>query len=277
MLRPHRAPSRFDFEAFLESAPVFSLDEIAHARGGAEQRGAARNHLKRHLRSGRLLAVAREIYARVPPGLDPGRFIPDPFLVAFAACPGCVFAYHSALELLGAAHSAWSEHTLHANVRKSPIRVGSFRIRFLPTPASIERRRASTLGTRHVPRSTRQLVVTGPERTLVEGLRRPELVGGLDELVDSVAGLPLLDFSLLEQLLAIYAERSLWAATGWLAERFSESWSTPKDFLERCRRHRPKRNQYLVRNRRGGKLVKTWRLIVPEHLEVSEGDHAADR
>jgi hypothetical protein len=264
-------------EAFLESAPVFSLDEIAHSRGGAEQRKAARNQLKRHLRSGRLLAVAREVYARVPPGLDPERFVPDPFLVAFAACPRCVFAYHSALELLGAAHSAWSEQTLHTHVRRSPIRVGSFRIRFLPTPAVIERRRASSLGTRQVPRSTRQLVVTGPERTLVEGLRRPELVGGLDEHLDSVAGFPLLDFSLLERLLAVYTEKSLWAATGWLAERFSESWSTPTEFLERCRRHRPKRNQYLVRNERGGKLVKTWRLIVPEHLAVSEGNRAADR
>jgi hypothetical protein len=128
-----------------------------------------------------------------------------------------------------------------------------------------------------LPRSTRQLVVTGPERTLVEGLRRPGLVGGLDELLDSVAGFPLLDFSLLERILTVYAERSLWAATGWLAERLAESWSTPKEFLERCRRHRPKQNQYLVRNERGGKLVRTWRLIVPEHLAGNEGDRAADR
>jgi predicted transcriptional regulator of viral defense system len=262
---------------FLESAPVFSLDELAVARGGVDQRTAARNQLKRYLRSGRILAVAREIYARVPPGLDPERFVPDPFLVAFAACPQGVFAYHSALELLGVAHSVWSEHTLHGRQRRSPIRVGSFRVRFLPTPTAIARRRAWSLGTRQVPRSTRQLVVTGPERTLVEGLRRPELAGGLDELLDSVAGLPLLDFELLERLLAVYAEKSLWAATGWLAERLTGSWSTPTRFLDRCRRHRPRQNQYLVRNARGGKLVQPWRLIVPEHLREGGGEGAANR
>ena len=221
--------------------------------------------------------MAREIYARVPPGLDPERFVPDPFLVAFAACPQGVFAHHSALELLGAAHSVWSEHTLHARRRRSPVRVGSFMIRFLPTPAAMERRRAWTLGTRQVPRSTRQLILTGPERTLVEGLRRPELVGGLDELLDSVAGLPLLDFSLLERLLVVYAERSLWAATGWLTEKLTGAWSTPKRFLDRCRRRRPLQNRYLVRNRRGGKLIQSWRLIVPEHLLADGGDRASNR
>lgn len=277
MPRSHGASSQYDFEVFLENAPVFSLAELALARGGVDQRAAARNQLKRHLKTGRVLAVAREIYARVPPGLDPERFVPDPFLVAFAACPQGVFAYHSALELLGAAHSVWSEHTLHARQRRSPVRVGSFRIRFLPAPKAIERRRAWSLGTRQVPRATRQLVVTGPERTLVEGLRRAELVGGLDELLDSVAGLPLLDFDLLERLLAVYDEKSLWAATGWLAEKLTGSWSTPTRFLDRCRRHRPRQNQYLVRDSRGGKLVQSWRLIVPEHLLEDGGERASNR
>jgi hypothetical protein len=132
-------------------------------------------------------------------------------------------------------------------------------------------------GTRQVPRATRQLVVTGPERTLVEGLLRPELVGGLDEFLVSVSGFPLLDFELLERLLGVYTEKSLWAAGGWLAERFAESWSPPTKFLDRCRRHRPKQNQYLVRDSRGGRLIQPWRLIVPEHFLEDWGDRASNR
>jgi len=267
----------YHFEAFLAGSPVFTLAELAAARGDSTRREAARNQLKRHLARGRVKSIARELYAVVPPGMDPERFVPDPFLVAAAARPDGVFAYHSALELLGAAHSVWNDCTLHCDLRRTALRVGSTRILFLATPAAVMSRSAQTVATRHVPRATRQLVATSPERTLVEGLRQPHRVGGLDELIESVRGLPLLDFRLLERVLEIYGEKMLWAAAGWMTERHAETWSTPAEFLDQCRRHRPRRNQYLVRSLGGGRLLKDWRLIVPAHLVEDGANRAADR
>ncbi len=265
-----------NLEAFLADWPVFTLAQFASARGDPERRGAARNQLKRHLARGRLKAMARELYAAVPPGLDPERFQPDPFLLAVAVRPEGVFAYHSALELLGVAHSVWGEYSLHCDRRRAPLELGSKRILFLTTPVALERRGLQTLATRVVPHMTRHLVATGPERTLVEGLRQPHRVGGLEELATSVSGFRLLDFSLLQQVLEVYDEHTLWSAVGWLSETHRQAWSTPDDFLDACHQRRPRQNQYLVGGLRGGDLIREWRLIVPPHLVRGFEGHAPD-
>lgn len=268
-------PKPLDLDAFLAGAPVFSLEELARARGEHGQLAAARNQLKRHLASERVQAVARQIYAAVPPGLDARRFRPDPFLVAAAARPDGVFAYHSALELLGAAHSVWHECTLHCDRRRAPLEVGATRILFLATPTALKRHGFEHLAIRSVAHLSRQLWVTGPERTLVEGLRHPHHAGGLEELVESVQGFPLLDFPLFERVLAVYGENTLWAAVGWLAELHRDAWATPAAFLDRCRERRPLQNQYILRGLRGGRLLRDWRLIVPEQLAREAKNHVA--
>lgn len=265
-----------NLEAFLADHPVFSLQMLAAARGEASNLRGARNQLKHHLARGSIKAVARGLYAAVPPGLDAKRFHPDAFLVAAAERPDGVFAYHSALELLGAAHSVWGECTMHCDRRRGPIDVGTTSVLFLSTPAPLRRLGLQNLGTRSVPHRVRQLVTTGSERSLVEGLRQPHRVGGLEELLEAMSGVPMLDFNLLQQVLEAYGERKLWAAVGWLTERHREGWSTPDEFLEVCREHITKQSQYLVRGLRGGRLVQGWRLIVPESLLRRPEDHAAD-
>ena len=49
-------------------------------------------------------------------------------------------------------------------------------------------------GTRRVARDDRMVIVTGPERTLVEGFRHLDRVGDLEELVMSASGSAVLDF-----------------------------------------------------------------------------------
>ena len=107
---------------------------------------------------------------------------------------------------------------------------------------------------------------TGPERTLVEGFRRPGLVGGLEELVLSASGFSTLDLDLLEKVLHKYAIANLWAAVGWFLERFQQAFYVPEIMLERLAQHRPRSPHYLERNRRGGVLAARWNLILPEAL-----------
>ncbi len=269
--------TELDLQAFFADRPVFTLAELAEARGETGGLGPARNQVKRHVASGRVKSVARGIYAVVPPGLDAERFQPDPFLVGAAARPEGIFAYHSALELLGAAHSVWHQLTLHCDRRRRPLVAGATRILFLATPAALAQKGLQRLGVREVRRQTRGVPTTGPERTLVECLRQPNHAGGLDEAVESVQGFPLLDFRLLARVLEAYDERALWAAVGWLTERERDAWSTPGEFLDMCRQRRPEQNQYVARGLRGGKLLSEWRLIVPAHLARGFEGSAADR
>lgn len=245
---------------------VFSLGEAREAltpRGGQME---TVERLKYHLESERLKHVSRGVYAVVPAGVAVAQFRPDPFLVAAAARLDGIFSYHSALELLGVAHTVWSHCTLYVARRRRPIVLDDATIRFLDHPGPLSTKSLRHTGTRRVERQGRILETTGPERTLVEGFRRPALAGGLEELVSSAGAFPVLDLDLLMEILRRYGIANLWAATGWFLERFQKDFHVPPEFLARLESHRPHSPQYLDRGRRGGKLVSRWNLILPDVL-----------
>ena len=220
---------------------------------------------------GRLKHLARGLYATVPLGESAGQFQPDPFWVAAVLRPDGVFCYHSALQLLGAAHSIWHEYAVFSNRRRPPLLLNSERIVFLEPPTSLKRKKAEHVGVRQVEWLGRLLQVTGPERTLIEGFRRLDLVGGLSELLESSAGFPYLDLDLLYTILKHYHVTVLWAASGWFLELHQTVFQVPDDFLNRLEAHKPKGPRYLGRREPGGTLVPRWNLILPaEAVKLSE-------
>ncbi|MFH0946293.1 MAG: hypothetical protein V2A76_13920 [Planctomycetota bacterium] len=211
--------------------------------------------------------VAPGLYAVVPAGGTPETFRPDPFLVAVAARPDAVFCFHSALELLGTAHAVWSDCTVYSSRRRRPIELNPGVVRFLQFPEPLHGEQDGALGTRRVERQGRLLVTTGPERTLVEGFRRPKHVGGLEELIVSASGFSSLDLELLEVVLERYGVAHLWSVTGWFLERFRQTFHVPEAVLERFAARVPAAPQYIERGRRGGRLERRWNLIVLPELD----------
>jgi predicted transcriptional regulator of viral defense system len=245
-----------------------------HKRGS----DAARSWAKYHSKMGRLRSLERGLYAAVPPEAeDPRRFVPDLFLTAAAARPEGIVAYHGALELLGAAHSIWTDLVVITLRRRKPLRIGPATIAFVQPPVALGNPKKRHLGTVEVPYRGKPLTVTGPERTLVEGFRFPRLVGGLAELVESAAGFATLDFTLLDGILRAYQQKTLFAGVGWFLERYRQHFYVPEDVLRRLARRRPTSPQYLPREqrRKGGAFVKRWNLVLPEEIvrlaEPNEG------
>lgn len=258
---------------FFASHPVFSLDEAERKLAPPGGRAGTLERLKHHIEHGRLKVATRGVYAVVPPGVSAQRFQPDPFLVAAAARSDAVFSHHSALELLGAAHSVWKQCTVYTEHSRRPVKLNGTSIRFLEHPKPLRVGNGVHLGTRRIERRGRLLTATGPERTLVEGFRRPRLAGGLEELVVSAGGFPSLDLDVLEEILRQYGIRNLWAATGWFLERFRKTFHASDRLLARIERHCPRSPQYLQRSRRGGTLAQRWNLIVPDSISrIGEPD-----
>jgi predicted transcriptional regulator of viral defense system len=256
---------------YFATRPVFSLEEAARVLAPPRGRAGAVERLKHHLLSGRLKLVERGLYAVVPAGIAPQRFQPDPFLVANAARPDGIFSHHSALELLGVAHSSWTRCTLYTVRRRKPLAMEGVSVHFLDFPDAFRRQAHRHLGVRKIERRGGLLQATGPERTLVDGFRRPALAGGLEELMHSAAVFPALDLDLLEAILRRYDAANLWAATGWFLERFQSSFSPSQRYLARLERRRPRSPQYLERGRRGGTLAARWNLILPAALDRPGG------
>ncbi|MGC8722569.1 MAG: type IV toxin-antitoxin system AbiEi family antitoxin domain-containing protein [Acidobacteriota bacterium] len=251
---------------FFAAHAVFSLDEAVQALAPKSARSSVVERLKHHLKVGRLQLVTREIYAVVPPSSRAAAFKADPYLVASAVRSDGIYSYHSALELLGAAHSTWNQLTLYTDHRRRPLRVKGVILRFLEHPSPFRVGSARELGTRQAERQGGLLRTTGPERTLVEGFHRPGLVGGLEELVLSVGGVAVLDLDLLCGVLERYDIRKLWAAAGWFLERHEKTFHVPSAILSRCEKRRPPSPHYLDRNSRGGTLSSRWNVVVPEQL-----------
>lgn len=251
---------------FFNTHPVFSLNEADRALDPASGRKGTIVRLKYHLKTGRLMLVTRRIYAVVPPGASVDTYQPDPFWVAMAIRPDGVFSYHSALELLGAAHSVWMRTTLFVMRRRKPLQLKNNDIRFLEHPGAMRSAAHRGLGVRRIEYRGKIVRSTGPERTLVEGFRRPAEVGGLLELVNSASGFSVLDFDLLQEILHCYNIANLWSATGWFLERFRNSFNVSEKVLQQLEQYSLRAPQYLERDRREGLLDSRWNLLVPKEL-----------
>ena len=257
---------------FLADHPVFSMHEAAETFPSHRGTRAVVERFRRYVESGRLKLVERGLYAVVPPSRSAKTFQPDPFLVARAARPNSVFCYHTAIELLGVAHSAWKQYTVFTESRRPPLKMKGAQVMFLDHPAALRKPGDVELGAKKVERHGFLLRVTGAERTLVEGFRRPDLMGGLPELTTSAGGFAVLDLALLERVLKQYNERKLWAAVGWFLEQHQASFHVPDDYLRRLEQHRPRSPLYVPRSQRGGMLNARWNVILPRELMRSEPD-----
>ena len=259
------------YQGFLNASPGFSLDDLAWVAGGQAPRARARERVKYYVETGRVRRLARELYAAVPAGAKAVSFAPDAFLVAAALRADAVFSHHSALELLGAAHSDWNVCTAYTAGTPASVRWGSHTARLLAAPTIALGAKWSTLGVRSVQRAGRTLRVTGPERTLVEGFRQLRWVGGLAELSESAGGIASLDLKVLREVLTAYDKRSLWAAAGWFLERRAKAFYVTPGVLEEFEKHRPKARHYLPRGMRGGVFVPRWNLMLPPSLAAEGG------
>jgi len=253
-----------DLEVYFQTHPVFTLDQFRRRVGAGTSPATAQARIKYHLARGRLKLVEKGVYAVIPPGLDPKELLLDRFLVAAALRNDAILAYHSALEVLGYAHSTYRDTFFLTARRRKDLRLVDGRIRSFLHPKPLRARRAEEFGVVVRERVGVRLKVTGPERTLVDCLSAPRYGGGLEEVFQSAAGFPSLDLDVLIGYLERLGQRRLYAAAGYYLEREAKRLFVPDRFLDRLARERPTSPVYLDRGKRGGRMQARWNLIVPE-------------
>ena len=264
------ASGPFRTDEFFLRHPVFALETF---RREGEQHGLTRTALaervKYRLERGRLKLLARGLYAVVPTGVQADRFTPDRFLVPGALAADAVLAYHSALEVLGFAHSVYRDVYYLTTRRRKALRLSDGRVRALLPPRALRARRSEEFGVESRERLGVKIRVTGPERTLVDCFAAPRYAGGLEEVMESAEAISVLDLDALGAYLDLLDQRRLFAILGFFLERQAQRLFVPPPFLGRLERVRPASKVYLDKHQRGGRLLRRWNLIVPERWATS--------
>lgn len=254
---------------FFARHPVFRFEEFrgVHQASGTRSPETTGSVLKQHVAAGNLINVRRGLYARVPEGSDAATFRVDPYLVASRLAEDAVIAYHSALQLLGKAHSQ-SQRLTYLSVRRAkPFTFQDTEFVSVLVPAVLRKLPDLGGGLREERRHGLAMRVTGYERTLVDVLDAPEHGGSWEEIWRSLEGIEFVDLDFVVEY-ALRLESALTIArVGFFLEQHKDELLVEDRHLAALRARAPAQPRYFARRqRKGGKLLRRWNLIVPEQV-----------
>jgi len=255
--------------------PVLVLETWARYIKGPNSGKRAVDKAKYYCETGRLKRLTRGLYAVVPPGVKPDKFIADPYLVAAALRSDSILSHHAALDLLGVARSLFNRITYYTASPRRPLTLDGMAWHALNHPMALKRARKIDLGVVSIDRQGVIIKHTGAERTLVEGFAALEWVGGLEEHVESAAAMRDLDLDILEKYLGLMNRRILYSAVGWFLEKHPEVADVDETLLRRMEKQAPRQPLYLGSRKAGARLEKRWNLLVPPHLSIKSGFEGA--
>jgi len=219
--------------------------------------------LSQHLKAGNIRRVARGVFASVPPHGDPQRWSTDRFLAASRLKSDAVIAYHSALELHGCAYTDAPEVQAVSSGAPTLFETPDFSCRFLKRPAGF----VVTRDIEVLDRAGLDLRVTTLERTIVDAFDRHELLGGAEELFNSLTLVERLKTEPLVRQVRGLRNASVAGALGWWLEREKKRLAVPAKAIAALRSLKPKHPQYVLSAKPGdAKSVGSWNILLPSVL-----------
>jgi predicted transcriptional regulator of viral defense system len=253
---------------FFATHPVFTHGEFLSSRQALADRSprTADSLLRKHLARGRIVRVRRGLYASVPIGADAGKLRVDPYLLASKVTDDAIVGYHAALQFHGRSYSIWNQVTFLTRRTVRPFTFGG--TDFVPvrprhTVADLP---AMGGGVALQPYAGAHVRVATCERAMVDILDAPERCGGWEEIWRSLEMVEFFDLdAVITYTLALRSALTT-ARVGFFLEQHRESLFVEERHLELLEQHAPRQTRYLDRSREPGRLIKRWRLVIPEQV-----------
>ena len=222
--------------------------------------------LARLTRRGWLRRARRGLYFVLPLEAKPGQntTTEDPWVLAHLLFAPCYIGGWSAAEHWGLTEQHFRETLVvtAANVRATKVENLGHEFRLFKVPRS-----RLTTGIVMEWRGKERLAVSGPERTLVDCLRNPDLCGGarhLAQLMQAYGESANHDFARLTAVAKHAGLGATWKRLGYLAEQL---WPKEAGLLVEARKHITAGYSKLDPAVKGkAKLVTRWRLVVNVRL-----------
>ncbi|MEI7600883.1 MAG: type IV toxin-antitoxin system AbiEi family antitoxin [Aestuariivirga sp.] len=257
-------PRQHKTASFLSAHPVFTRAEFAAAFGHPAGAANVTSLLRHHLRAGNIKRVSREVFAAVPAHLGPDRMVIDRFVAASKLRTDGVLGFHSALELHGIAYSEFNEVQLISAGRTERVDLPFGVCRFVTPPKALAAADKADYLTTIIDRQGVAVRVTAVERTIVDVLHRPELAGGVEEVLKSLDLVRYLDPAKVADYVELLDNRSLASVSGWWLEKRRGALGVTDDVLARLRARLPRSKHYALSAEPGHAVfIKPWRVLLP--------------
>ena len=148
-----------------------------------------------------------------------------------------------------------------------PFKFRSYEIKGVPVPQALKSKGKKMFCVDRRERSGEEVRVTNHERTLVDCLDRPELVGSWEEIWRSLESVEFFDLDQVVEYVLLLENATTVAKVGLFLEQHREALMVNDTYLQRLRDLRPRQPHYLERSKRqSGQLVKDWNLVVPKEV-----------
>ena len=223
-----------------------------------------RKYINKLLNEGKVGKIKRGLYFGIPLDHIGEEFEVDRYILSNKIKQGYALGYHSALELHGAAYSAFNSIYILIK-KKDRFRLFNFQdVKYVPVINKYYNHLTS------IRYKNKTVNVTDPSRTFIECLDRVYLCGGWEECLKSLANLREVKVSNILEILGFYKNKTLELKTGYLLEllsRVSPYYSHIKNReLEALKPSDDWIPVYIDRDVTS-KLRKKWGLYVPEGFD----------
>ncbi len=248
---------------FFSANPVFRRDDYAAAVGRLSQDRVVTAMLTQHLQAGNIRRISRGVFASVPKHADAETWSVDRFLAASRLRPCSTIAYHSALELQGCAYTEGHDVQVIAKGDPGMFETTGLVCRFVNPPRGF----APPDGIVTVDRLGQDVKVTTVERTIADLFDRHDLVGGTEELFNSLDLVVRIDCSALVRYVRALNKATVAGAVGYWLKSEQMRLDIPESALDELRTIMPKQLRYALGARSGkGKAASDWNVILPVNV-----------
>lgn len=240
------------YYAQLVDLGCFTRNNVEAMTGNRE---TAHSVIESYKKKGLIESVRRDLFVVI--SLETKQPVPNRYVIASHAAPGAYVSHHSAFEYHGLANQVYYEVCVAAKTRFRTFEHDGLTYRHITSPFinGVENRKD---GVR----------VTDLERTVIDGIKDFEKIGGLEELLRCIGLAPHLDQSKLLEYLSAYGNTFLYQKSGYILEHYKEALKLSESFFAACRAKTSKSKRYLYKKllRETHTQNRTWSLYVPNDL-----------
>ncbi|MDP3445987.1 MAG: type IV toxin-antitoxin system AbiEi family antitoxin [Ignavibacteria bacterium] len=259
-------------EKFFSSHPVFRYEELRKSLPDYQNREQAfKNFLLYHKKKGNLISIQKGVYAVVSRGDSPEDTYIDPLLLASKLTDDAIIGYQSALQYHGSLHSERFETIILTKKKLPSLRVKNETFRYTQYPKTLLEKGLEKIEIEKIQRLSHFILVTTPERTFVDVLDRPWLIGhDWEEITHSLEKTYIGRPQALLHYLQCLGSATTAARVGYFIERKEGHYNISEEIIEQIYALRPNNPVFLdCALEEDHCLVKKWNLKIPLSLANS--------